>query len=43
MTSPTEEEFIVDLETDGQRIFGEKPYMSIVHYELFCVDKEEVP
>ncbi|KAI9769667.1 MAG: hypothetical protein M1840_003904 [Geoglossum simile] len=43
MTSATEAEFIIDLETDGQRIFGETPYMSTVHYELFCVDKEEVP
>ncbi|KAI9782101.1 MAG: hypothetical protein M1839_005447 [Geoglossum umbratile] len=42
-TSFTEEEFIVDLETDGQRIFGERPYMSTVHYELFCVDKEDMP
>ena len=43
MTSFAEEGFIVDLEIDGQRIFSERPYMSTVHYELFCVDKENVP
>ncbi|KAH0545051.1 hypothetical protein FGG08_000822 [Glutinoglossum americanum] len=40
MTSSAEEQYIVDLEIDGQRLFGERPYMSSIHYELLCVDKE---